>query len=726
MLIQNELRIPLILIVFCTITKLTYAQSCNDWLRLSSTTAYAYSAPINLGGPSITIEAKFIRTSAYSGGPDYAGDLVSKHKDPTDVTYLLRPNGAEITTTNGYFKTPAVCEIELNRVYHAAMVYDGFSLKFYRNGVLLSEVSATGIIIQNSWRTVIGYYDARIHPENFEGYIDEVRIWNLARTENQIKTYANLSLPNPAAAGLIAYYTFEDLLNKQGSAAYDLTLSPAGSLINMQPPDCTYDADSCGVSIVPPDSIIVTNNLTICAGSQHEISTYPADSYQWTPAQYLDDATSPAPVATPPVTTTFYVEAYNATTNKTIVDSVTITVVRTDIKAREDTTICAGSSVQMNVIDGTSFIWSPVVGLSDAQVSNPIASPLQTTKYVVIGIGESRCASADTVVITVLPQPQTTVSSDTSICSSVPVQLHASGGVSYEWSPDIGLTNIGIPDPIVVAQTTTDYKVKVTGTNGCSITDTVNIEVRTYPDFKTSGNQAVCEGDKVVITASGGDAYTWTPGSALSDPLSPSPEITAAATTTYNVRISDNVCGHDTTMSVTLVVNPKPAVAATKSNDINCGTPNSLLTATGANSYLWEPFLYLDNATASATFAAADTTTTFTVTGYTDAGCSSQATVTVTVDQGGTPRFVLPNAFTPNNDGRNDCFGIKRWGESKIRQFSVFNRWGQQVFQSNDPSRCWDGTVNGTLQPAGIYIYVVDVTTFCGDIRTKGTLTLIR
>ena len=92
---------------------------------MNSTPSYAFSSEIDVSGNKLTVEARFIRTTSYTGGQIWAGDLVSKHKDPADVNYLLRPNGAEITTSNGYYKTPDICEIELNKIYHAAMVYDG-------------------------------------------------------------------------------------------------------------------------------------------------------------------------------------------------------------------------------------------------------------------------------------------------------------------------------------------------------------------------------------------------------------------------------------------------------------------------------------------------------------------------------------------------------------------------------------------------------------------------
>lgn len=725
MLIQNELRVLSILILFCSFTPLTSAQTCSDWLYLNTAPSYAFTNDITIPFTKLTVEAKFVRTTPFTAGS--SGDLVVKYNDPNSINFVLRPTGALITTVNGVFSTPEVCAIELNKVYHVALVYDGSVLRFYRNGYLMSEVPATGNMVQQDNNTYIGHHDGTGSP-NFIGYIDDVRIWDYARPQDLLRNYMNIDLPTPAAqVGLLAYYTFENLLNKQGDNTLTLSLSNDGAAINTAPADCAYIADSCEIFILPPDSIVITNNLTICAGSHHQIRSHPADTYQWTPAAYLDDPTSPTPVATPPVTTTFYVQAYIAATNKTIIDSVRINVERSDIKSINDTTVCAGSPVQMNVTQGTSFIWSPIAGLSDPLIANPVARPLTTTKYVVVGIGTGRCASADTVLITVLPGPDIVTSNDTVICRDATVQLQASGGVNYQWLPSAPLDNPGIASPLATTSQTTAYTVTAEGSNGCSKTDTINVEVRTHPNFASTGSKTVCDGEAVVLEASGGDSYEWSPAANVSSPFSSSTTVTALnRTSLFSVHISENACGYDTTMAMTVTVNPNPVVAALKSNDINCGSPTSILEASGADSYFWEPFVYLDNANAAKTFAAVDTTTTFTVTGFTNAGCTSSASVTVNVDRGGVPRFVLPNAFTPNNDGRNDCFGIKRWGTATITQFSIYNRWGQQVFQSKDPGRCWDGKVNGVLQPAGGYIYIIDAATLCGPVKRRGSLSLIR
>ena len=79
--------------------------------------------------------------------------------------------------------------IELNKTYHVAMVYDGSFLKYYRNGYLISQVPATGNLIQNNWITQIGFYQFAFYNVNFLGFINEVRIWNVARTQGELQIF---------------------------------------------------------------------------------------------------------------------------------------------------------------------------------------------------------------------------------------------------------------------------------------------------------------------------------------------------------------------------------------------------------------------------------------------------------------------------------------------------------------------------------------------------------
>jgi gliding motility-associated-like protein len=194
----------------------------------------------------------------------------------------------------------------------------------------------------------------------------------------------------------------------------------------------------------------------------------------------------------------------------------------------------------------------------------------------------------------------------------------------------------------------------------------------------------------------------------------------------YTVSIAESACHRDTVIAVNVAVNPVPQMSVEKSNDLNCTFPIATLSATGATTYLWSPAAGLSDAQAANPVATPDTTTMYEVTGTNESGCSSTASILVKVEKSGAPRFVVPNAFTPNRDGKNDCFGIQQWGNAHIRQFSVYNRWGTLVFQATDPSQCWDGTWKGEAQDAGGYIYVISASTICGEVTRKGMVTLIR
>lgn len=87
----------------------------------------------------------------------------------------------------------------------------------------------------------------------------------------------------------------------------------------------------------------------------------------------------------------------------------------------------------------------------------------------------------------------------------------------------------------------------------------------------------------------------------------------------------------------------------------------------------------------------------------------------------------IPTGFSPNNDNLNDCFGVRHWPFTKSFELSVFNRWGQLVFTTNNAKECWNGKFQGQTQPTGIYVYIIKAyTEICGTITHKGTITLLR
>ena len=107
-------------------------------------------------------------------------------------------------------------------------------------------------------------------------------------------------------------------------------------------------------------------------------------------------------------------------------------------------------------------------------------------------------------------------------------------------------------------------------------------------------------------------------------------------------------------------------------------------------------------------------------------GCDSIITI-ITLDiTASSNQFQLPNAFTPNGDGANDCFGVTNWGNITDLNFSIYNRAGNLILQSKNSSECWDGNFKGIPQPAGTYIYKISGTTICGFVKRSGTVELLR
>ncbi|HVS97170.1 MAG TPA: gliding motility-associated C-terminal domain-containing protein [Puia sp.] len=1048
---------------------------CDNWLYLPST---PYSSiqlgDLDISGTQITVEAEFCRTTPYSGGPLYAGDLVSKHEDPNTVNYLLRPNDAEITTSDGYFQTPPVCDIALNITYHVAMTYDGATLKFYRNGVLLSQIAATGTLFQQDIPTEIGMCFYQTHPTNFVGYINEVRIWNVVRTQAQILAYMNTALPNPTAQpGLLAYYNFAGLSNLQGNstwngntvgapvigqtnpfcsaviqaaASFSLTTSlpqqticeggpftlygyfsggitspnytwqvsqdsgktwtdlpysnslredvtapmedkptdlyyrlavPDGAnpspsscailsapvILTVEPgldADFSFAQDVCnplqvaftgpsgnGVTYtwtiggtsyaspavgtaslaytfpsygtypvtlttsgtacsgsssksivikVDPADLISTKDTLVCAGKPVPLHTLPSLDFCWSPSAFLDDPASANPVANPAVTTKYYFTAkttgnnlvvngdfsggntaftsayvyadpntsegqytvgtnasrwnggmsacgdhttgsgnmlivngapdagvnvwnsqtmnvapntnyafsvwvmsefqvnpaslqfsingvalgdpvspaintctwshfyttWNSGTNTTATislvndntiregndfavddisfapvlletDSVTITVDRPFITAGPaDTTVCSGMPVPLHAGgSATSYSWSPAADLSDASSADPVAllSAADTpVVYIVTGTSFNRCTDTASVHVHLYPA-SATISPDTLICRGDPARLIAGGGSGYRWSPSSGLDNPVIPDPVARPATTTRYTVSLTDGYQCIEKDSVTIHVKTVPVFTAPPDESICSGFSVPLKSVNptGYIYGWSPSSGLDDPSAPVPIAAPVTDMTYTLHIADSLCSaYDSSFSVAVTVLPIPVIAAEKENDIDCAVHMASLNATGGVSYVWSPSAGLSDPFSATPVASVDSTTTYVVKGTAANGCYAYDTLTVSVTATGANTFVVPNAFTPNGDGHNDCFGVLRWGDVRLEEMDIFNRMGQRVFTTHSASDCWDGTYKGQPQPEGGYVYVIRAHTFCGEVTRTGMVMLIR
>ena len=195
---------------------------------------------------------------------------------------------------------------------------------------------------------------------------------------------------------------------------------------------------------------------------------------------------------------------------------------------------------------------------------NPVATVTIPISYVVTGTTVNGCSAKDTLVISIFTPPVIAVNNDITICHNTTVQLFATGGSSYLWSPASTLNNPNISSPIATPTFTTNYFVTVTDSHTCSFRDSVLITVKPAPVFSVTPNQNICATDSKQLLATGGNSYLWTPSVFLSNASIANPVAKPDTSITYSVKIKDNTCNDSATLNTTHSI----SIANCKSNKI--------------------------------------------------------------------------------------------------------------------------------------------------------------
>lgn len=292
------------------------------------------------------------------------------------------------------------------------------------------------------------------------------------------------------------------------------------------------------------------------------------------------------------------------------VDSVLITT-SFPTTLSNDTSVCSGVQVPLQATGGTTYTWSPAGSLSNANISNPLASPSSTTTYYVT-ISDGACNKTDSVTVTINISPTLTVS-NVSICNGQPDTLFASGASSYLW-------NTGDNNSFIVVNPAATTTYTVTGTTaGCTGTGSGIVTVNGLPNPQiTPFNHATCGFNNGNATASGGSTYLWSNGQSTAT-------ISGLSAGVYTVTVSSGA-GCSATTSVTINNIAPPVASATATNE-NCGHANGTASATVTDgtapfSFAWSNSQFNQNIINLPA-------NTYTVT-VTDAdGCTSVASATV-------------------------------------------------------------------------------------------------
>lgn len=248
--------------------------------------------------------------------------------------------------------------------------------------------------------------------------------------------------------------------------------------------DGCLNRDSVVVRVVDHVSLSIMADTAICSSDTIMIRVESnALKYSWSPAEQFIDPAKKEPLAITPATTNYQLIATIGGCSAT--DLVTIQAIPYPLaELGNDTMICFGTTARLNAVtDGNSWVWTPAASLSDPGSLSPLAQPPATTSYIFLAYENTRgCPKPgrDTLVVTVLEPVQASAGNDTAIVVGQSLQLQASGGSSYAWSPPFGLSSTSIADPVALFREPSNHLVsQLVAFNeaGCSDTTFLNIRV---------------------------------------------------------------------------------------------------------------------------------------------------------------------------------------------------------------------------------------------------------
>ncbi len=483
-----------------------------------------------------------------------------------------------------------------------------------------------------------------------------------------------------------ATYVWQD-----GSTNATFNVTTSGTYWVKVTTNCSFAIDTIQINYITAQGINLGNDTTICQGQSVNLNvTTPGATYLWQNGS--TNATFNAAQ-----TGTYWVQI---TTNCGVVsDTMNMNVAPSPVvNIGNDTTLCQGQTLTLNAGNtGATFLWQ------NGSVNATFNATQTGTYWVIVNNG---CSVTDSIHIAFSPLPVVDFGQDKFLCFGETLTLDATTtGALYLWQN--GSTN-----PTFFVTVSGNYWVELT-LNNCKARDTVLVTIAP-PIFVDLGSPLTrCKGDTVMLNAGNAGAnYAWQDNSS-------NQTFIAMQSGLYWVQVSVNNCVASD--SVFLTFNDNPIVNL--GPDISlCPGETLLLNATTPNAtYLWQ-----DNSV-NATYLV------------TQAG-SYQAQVTVNNCIGSDeinidylkPNCVctvfLPNAFSPNNDLKNDVFNLINTNDITLKEFRIFNRWGNEVFRTQNLHDSWNGNYKGEPAEIGTYFYYVTYT--CGysgkEMLLKGDITLVR
>lgn len=480
---------------------------------------------------------------------------------------------------------------------------------------------------------------------------------------------------------------------------------------------CT-DTATIAITVTDTPTVALSATLdTVCQGVQSTITAAATGgsgvyTYLWSPG----GATTSSINVSPSSTTTYSVTVTDQSACSTegsfeivVLDTPAVTA------TANPGTICAGQSTDISAaasggVTPYAFSWS--TGPTTATIT---VSPQANTTYTVTVTDANGCQSTDTALVVVNVADSIDIMlPDTFVCNNgiLPITntFGTSGIDTWTWQPAIGVSNPGLPNPIISPPTdTTYYLAGFNSSTGCGYIDSIRIDLFEL-NLAMWQDTTICQGDSILLDmqisgGSGNYAVQWVsaPQGYISDDTIPNPMVSPLVATTYTAQVTDLTNGCVSTQVVNVFVSPLIVQASPSSYVINPGQSVQLY-ATGAMFYSWTPDTSINCTSCPDPVVAPTSSILYTVEGWDTSGCRGTATVNIMADS-----LLVPNVFSPNGDGINDVLFFNYYGTA-FYQISVYDRWGNQIFSTTDKNAMWDGkTRGGSDAPESVYYVAVRI-----------------
>lgn len=394
-----------------------------------------------------------------------------------------------------------------------------------------------------------------------------------------------------------------------------------------------------------------------------------------------------------------------------------------------DTIICQDATIpiQAEGTDGYDYVWSPADGVSNINALQPTITVTETRTYTLTASHDGCPDTSQTITIEIQRTPTINLGPDREVCewdtvNLTPVITPYRNDYIYTWTPSSGLFNVMDGNAQFIADTSITYHLNVSTPIGCNNSDSVSFIVHPGNFGGIVGDTGYCPPNAAQLWADGGNKYVWTPSYGLSNTNIANPVANPATPTDYTVYIT-NKYGCKDTLGVSVDVFSLGVLNIPDEVTIYPGEQYHVTPETNGLYFNWFPPSGVSNTEIADPILSPTVRTRYFVTAVTERGCEVRDSIDILV---GDLEIDMPNAFTPGN-GINNIFKPAKRGIAELKEFAIFNRWGNKLFSTTNINEGWDGNYKDIPQPMGVYIYIIEAVGQNGQIyRKEGNVTLIR